>query len=143
MSEVLNREVYPNIPGAVSQEYHYTGFWGCQCVCGLQYGRNHETGKDFVILTELSTNQGTSVTNMVEHLATQVLGELGLDPANTLIFEHYPERGNKWDPFPESWDLVIPDWENGEARVPQGRHMWQHITREEALALIGDEEEEL
>ena len=77
----------PRIPQTVSQLYEYEGFHGCACVCGLQHGRNHETGKDFVILTELPGNTGTSVTNMVEVLAAQVLRRLGLDPANAIIIE--------------------------------------------------------
>jgi len=141
MSEILDREVYPSIPSATAREYPYKGFGGCECVCGLQHGST-PSGKNFVILTELPDNPGTSVTNMVEELATQALRQLGLDPANTLIFEHYPERGNKWNPFPESWDLILPDWEmcpDGymAAQVPHDHHMWKRLTREEVLALIG------
>lgn len=139
MPQLVDSHIFPYILGSTSTEYRYKGFWNCDCVCGLQHGRNHQTDKNFVILTELPQNEGTSVTNFVEHLATQVLRQLGFDPLNTIIIEHYPERGSKFNPLPESWDLVLPDWDNGIAKVPRDHHLWQHLTRQEALKLIGVE----
>lgn len=136
MNQVLNFDAMPQIPGAISQEYHYEGIGQCDCVCGLQRGRNPQTGQDFIILTELPGNTGTSVTNWVEALATQVMQRFGLNPAKTIIIEHYPERGDHVL-FEETWDLVQPNWVNGVAKCPQDRHMWKHLTEQEAFALIG------
>jgi len=133
---VLDYGTYPDIPGTVAQEFRYKGYWGCDCICGLQCGHNPQTGHDFIILTELPSNKGTSVTNMVEHLATEAIARLGLDPSNTLIFEYYPARGKHYL-TPETWDLVSPDWRDGVAHVPSERHMWKRLTRQEALELMG------
>ena len=136
MKGIQNFDAMPQIPGAISQEYRYKGIGGCNCICGLQRGRNPQTRQNFIILTELPENKGTSITNWIEHLATQVVQEFGLDPTDTTIIEHYPERG-EYETFPETWDLVRPDWVNGVAKCPQSRHMWKHLTKQQAFALIG------
>ena len=130
----------PNIPGASARLYDFEGPWRSRSVCGLQHIRNQSTGKDVIVLTEVPENHGTSVTNFVECLATMIVAELGLDPVNTIIIEHYPERGDEWHSFPETWDLVLPDWVKGIAKVPRTRHMWKSLTRAQAYQLIGCED---
>ncbi len=135
--EYLTLEDLPNIPGAASSLYQYEGFWHCPCVCGLQTGELTD-GRNFIVFTELPQNEGTSVTNMVERLVTWVVSMRGYDPANTVIIEHYPKRGEEICEQ-ETWDLVLPEWVNGIARVPNevGRWMWKHMTAAEAKALLG------
>ena len=50
-------------------------------------------------------NEGTSITNLAEHLVTQVCQEFDIDPKTLIWIEHYPERG-EWKEYPESFALV-------------------------------------
>ena len=68
--------------------YNYTGFHGCDSKCELQIINN------LVIATEIPENEGTSVTNMAEHLATMVCQTFGIEPKHLIWIEHYPERAN-------------------------------------------------
>lgn len=97
------------------QIFHYKGFHGCDSKCGLEIKSNGT--KVTVILTELDDNSGTSVTNMVEQIATMVYRKYFAGvPAESIIWiEHYP-------PDPKStitrhregtFDKVILQW-NGK-----------------------------
>ena len=81
--------------------YNYEGFHGCACICDL------EITKNLVIVSEMPENEGTSVTNFAEQLATQVCREFEIQPKHLIWVEHYPERGD-WKElgYPESYDLV-------------------------------------
>src|SRR5260370_42534558 len=64
-----------------------------------------------VIVTQVPypINQGMSVTNSVEDVATQIVEEFALDPKKTLFLEHYPYRGEgMWEK--ETWDSVEFTW---------------------------------
>ena len=76
--------------------YPYTGFHGCDSTCNL------EIIKNLVIATEIPENEGTSITNMAEHLATRICQEFNIEPSHLIWIEHYAERGD----YPESYDLV-------------------------------------
>ena len=79
--------------------YNYTGFLDSYCICDI------EIIKNLVIVTEMPENEGTSITNMAEHLATQVCQEFDIDPKTLIWIEHYPQRG-EWKQYPESYELV-------------------------------------
>ena len=79
--------------------YNYTGFYGSYSICDL------EIIKNLVIATEIPENEGTSITNIAEHLATQVCQEFDIDPKHLIWIEHYPQRGERKE-YPESYDLV-------------------------------------
>ena len=130
----------------IATQYDYEGFHGCQAHCQVERHHNPATGKDILILTEVEDNTGTSVTNMVEHLAARLINEYDLDPANTIIIEHYPERGRLSYPYPETWDLVTPGFYKRPdgawiGCVPQspGSDMWRRLTPTEVNALVGQE----
>lgn len=64
-------------------KYEYTGFGGCDCVCDLEvYG-------NLVIATERADNEGTSITNMAEQLATAVCQQFEIDPSKLIWIERY------------------------------------------------------
>ena len=48
-----------------------------------------DKGKTIVIVTELATNQGLSVTNAAEVLASKIVEQFHLDPTTTRFIEHY------------------------------------------------------
>jgi hypothetical protein len=94
--------------------YDYRGFDGCDSHCGLQIYRGTD-GTPVVIFTQLSTNEGTCVTKMIEYLAAEVLEKYFPERiGQTLLFhciEHYPgkigtPRSNAdWDYY-EKFDSV-------------------------------------
>jgi len=113
------------------ERYHYIGFWGCECVCGLEITKRGQFA--VVTLTELPDNEGTSITNMYEQLATQVYKERLSDirPQNIFWIEHYidatnPATGENKD---ETFDLVALEFVGGEFQHPQ----WTHLSEREDL----------
>jgi hypothetical protein len=60
---VINRMLF--------ERFQYRGFYGCPSVCSLEILRLAD-GRAAVIATELDDNPGTSVTNVAEHLASEV-----------------------------------------------------------------------
>ena len=80
--------------------YNYEGFHGCVCICDL------EIIKNLVIASEMPENEGTSVTNFAEQLATLVCQEFEIEPKHLIWIEHYPERDGVSRKYAESYDLV-------------------------------------
>ena len=79
-------------------KYEYEGFGGCKSICNLEIHRN------LVICSAREDNEGTSITNVAEQLATEIANQYLPDPSKLVWVEHYPKRtvGNH-----ESWDLVF------------------------------------
>ena len=80
--------------------YNYEGFHGCACICDL------EIIKNLVIASEMPENEGTSITNFAEQLATLVCQEFEIEPKHLIWIEHYPERDGVSRKYAESYDLV-------------------------------------
>ena len=80
--------------------YNYEGFHGCVCICDLEIIRN------LVIASEMPENEGTSVTNFAEQLATLVCQEFEIAPEHLIWIEHYPERDGVSRKYAENYDLV-------------------------------------
>ena len=85
--------------------YNYKGIGGCDCFCELEIYEN------LVICTESEENEGTSVTNWAEHLATEVCEKYGIDPEKLIWIERYKDRGeynrhNDTWAYPEDFSLV-------------------------------------
>jgi hypothetical protein len=102
-----------------SMECHYIGFWGHPAKCGLEIEKKNK--KIDVTLTELPDNPGTSVTNMVEQLATMVYHEFLYDTPveNIRWLEHYPERGT----LKESLDEVEMLWDDVRFSKPKWKRL--------------------
>src|SRR5215207_10015468 len=77
--------------------HHYRGYWSDGGKCRIRIYQ--EDGNiPLVICSQLPDNENTSVTNMAEYLAAEVIGEHGLATPLTWI-EHYPEQvclGGVW-----------------------------------------------
>jgi len=107
----------------LSMECDFKGFWGCDSKCGVAIERIDEKVK--VTLTELPDNKGTSVTNMVENLATMVyhqfLHEVPVD--NIQWIEHYPANGRLREEA--SFSEVKMLWDDERFSHPE----WKHIKK--------------
>jgi hypothetical protein len=79
--------------------HHYRGYWSDGGKCRI---RIYQEGRaPVVICSQLSDNDNTSVTNMAEYLAAEVIEEHSL-PTPLVWVEHYPEnRGSSGE-----WSLV-------------------------------------
>nr|WP_309690243.1 hypothetical protein [Armatimonas sp.] len=136
--------------------WHYKGYHGTPSVCVLRLYQpikssgqpraedgaldNPETLPHAVALfTEAYNNEGTSVTNKIEALATSAWEYLGKPEKPPVVIENYPNRGvynsvrDKWQ-FPESFDIVEFD------RKPDGsfeKPRWRRVGRATAEELIG------
>lgn len=114
--------------------FDYRGYWNCESHCTLEIHGN------LVIVTEADDNQGTSITNIAEHLATRVCHQFQIDPLKLVWIEHYPERGHEWmhKPITKSWDFVtfqqIAEADDGASRLM--KPIWNRITPDKVKELI-------
>ena len=68
--------------------FEFRGFHGCRCVCNLELFSLAD-GRTVVIATELADNKGTSITNVVEYLASTVCDRFEIDPDKLVWIETY------------------------------------------------------
>ena len=88
--------------------HHYRGYWSDGGKCSIRIYQ--ETEQDPIVISQLPDNDNTSVTNMAEYLAAEVIEEHGLPTPLTWI-EHYPEHRGK----PGEYSLVtFSSWERRE-----------------------------
>ena len=76
-------------------KFNYTGFVGCESVCGIQIIECDEW--TVVIATELDENKGTSITNFVEFIVPEIAAKFNLDASKLVWVEHYPSPEETWD----------------------------------------------
>jgi hypothetical protein len=139
-------------------EYAFRGTWDKQPEGRCRVRILQQDGRPpTVILTELTSNPSTSVTNMVEILAAELIARhfpvrfeaVGEDPI-TLV-EHYEPmvyaRGRRGKP---TYDRVEfgrwsprKVWLGGQARLSLGEPDWRPLPDHEVIALIGGEADDL
>lgn len=93
--------------------YEYKGFWDCPSRCNVHYGVIN--GISFICFEEIENNPGTSVTNMSEHLATQIVEMFKLTPGKCKFFETYPENKHREE---RSFDEILYTWDGNKASHP-------------------------
>jgi hypothetical protein len=105
--------------GNWEQIFYYKGYGLHPSKCGLKIVK--ETENVTVILTELTDNPGTSVTNCIEEIATQVYQQFLKDTPVEKIrwIEHYPPSGI----FEETFDEVVLDWDGEKFSHPRWRRL--------------------
>lgn len=136
--------------------WHYKGYHGVPSVCVLRLYQpikscgqpqaedgsldNTETLLPAVALfTEAHNNEGTSITNRIEVLATQAWEYLGKPEKPPIVIEHYPNRGvynptrDKWQ-FPESFDVVEFDRKPDDSFE---KPRWRRVSRTAVEELTG------
>jgi hypothetical protein len=109
-------------------------------------------GLPVVLLTELPSNTGPSVTNEVEQIAAEVLSRYlpeqdGAEPPFALV-EHYPDTGCRRDELAaEHFDLVTfahyagrPRWSIQQRAMAQrfGEPDWRRVDRAQVEQWIGE-----
>jgi hypothetical protein len=117
--------------------HHYRGYWSEGGKCRIQIYQ--EVGQaPVVICSQLPENDNTSVTNMAEYLAAEVIEGYGLATPLTWI-EHYPEHEGE----PGEYSLVrFSTWEPREVclggvwRYRVGSPRWSSLRPEELEILI-------
>jgi hypothetical protein len=70
--------------------HHYRGYWSDGGKCRIKIYRQ-EGRESVVICSQLLDNDNTSVTNMAEYLAAEIIEEHAL-PTPLVWVEHYPEH---------------------------------------------------
>jgi hypothetical protein len=108
--------------------HYYRGYWSDGGKCRIRIYRE-DSQPPVVICSQLPNNDNTSVTNMAEYLAAEVMQEHKL-PTPLVWIEHYPEHKGKigeyslvrfssWDPTEVCLGSV---W-----RYRMGSPKWSHL----------------
>lgn len=107
--------------------YHYKGFHGFPSKCGVDIVK-HDTFT--VILTELPDNPGTSITNMIETLATIIYHQFlnGVPVEKIIWIEHYPPSIHR----EETFDEVTFEWDGKYFFSPR----WKRISPSELTMIL-------
>ena len=93
------------------------------------YKRNN--GAHIVLLTELNSNSGESITSACERIATDLVAARGLNPKTTRWIQHDPPHNG----LPQVFDELQFTWSSDNTACdPQ----WQRLGGEQAEALTGD-----
>jgi hypothetical protein len=115
----------------------YRGYWSDGGKCRIRIYQE-EGQNPVVICSQLMENKNTSVTNMAEYLAAEVIEEHGLTTPLTWV-EHYPEHRGE----PCEYSLVtFSSWERREIRLGGvwrcrvGSPNWSPVQSEEVGALL-------
>lgn len=86
--------------------YEFKGFHGCNSKCDIEvYG-------NVVVVTEPDENYGTSITNLAEKIATDIINKYKIDRNNLMWFECYPKLHHYSEVTFEydGSELCNPDW---------------------------------
>ena len=118
--------------------HRYRGYWSDGGRCRIRIYR--EEGRPLVVVCSQPPDNGnTSVTNMAEYLAAEVIEEYSLTTPLVWI-EHYPEHEGEVG----EWSLVaFSSWEieevclGGAWRRRVGAPRWSHLSAQEARDLAG------
>ena len=91
-----------------------------------------------VVCSQLPNNHNTSVTNMAEYLAGEVIEEHAL-PTPLVWIEHYPEHEGAIGEYSlvrfSSWE-VSEALTGGTSRVRIGTPIWSHLPKEKLLFVL-------
>jgi hypothetical protein len=94
-----------------SYEHHYKNWYGSEAKClvdvfFLENPTRPEGIKTIVLFSELQDNMGTSITNMSETIAEEILKKYNLKLQETMFIETYPYN---YDRLGEFYDRVEYD----------------------------------
>ena len=121
--------------------HHYRGYWSGSGRCPTRIYRD-DIRVPVVTCSQLSNNPNTSVTNMAEYLAAEIIDEHRL-PTPLVWIEHWPEETT--DGGEETFELVgFSGYEVtqrapylGETRAWIGEPTWKPLDRATVEVLVG------
>ena len=127
------------------ERYDYEGFWRHPAVCRIRiYERADAT--PVVIATELAENTGTSITNMAEYLAAEIISHHFPERFETeepvIWVEQYPRHPGQRD-LPEFSQVAFASytprivWAGMRQRIRLGQPSWRYLEREAVEQLVG------
>jgi hypothetical protein len=124
LDDILKCKIKEINQNKISMECSYKGLFGYPSKCGL--GIETAQDKVRVTLTELLDNEGTSITNIIEHLATMVYHQFlyGIEVTRIQWIEHYPAC-EEFD-SEETFDEVEMLWDDERFSSPK----WKRIKME-------------
>ncbi len=118
--------------------HRYRGYWSDGGRCRIRIYRE-EGGALVVVCSQPPDNPNTSVTNMVEYLAAEVVSEHSL-PAPLVWIEHYPEHEGELGEYSlvgfSTWgrkDMCL----GGVWRYRIGSPAWSSLRAKEVKMLAG------
>jgi hypothetical protein len=118
--------------------HHYRGYWSDGGKCRIRIYQEDRLAS-VVICSQLPDNKNTSVTNMAEYLAAEVVEEHALSTPLTWV-EHYPEHRRE----PGEWSVIsFSSWGvrgiclGGVLRRRVGRPLWSPLTLAGVARMIG------
>lgn len=126
----------------IDQEFNYAGAIGVASKCRLRVWTTGSPSMTVVVmLTSIPGDSGTSVTNLIQHIATMVnkdiiIPKLGVDHDRVIWIQHNTNK--EYDDDPE-FDLVTFDW----AETPRGQQAtnvsWSRVSQALVEGLIKEE----
>jgi len=105
----------------MKREYIHTfkGFGRVPSHCVVRIDSDKEALKHLILF--IDTNDGTSVTNVSEQLASEIINKIGAEPENCRFFETYEQYD--YDTFDEivyKWEFKDKEWEASEPKWMPG-----------------------
>jgi hypothetical protein len=91
--------------------HNYEGYGKCKSKCKVYMVSEGQL--THFCFEELDDNPGTSITNMSEHLATQMIEKFNLKPYQCFFYETYPHSGKD-----RSFDEIKYTWIIDESPKP-------------------------
>jgi hypothetical protein len=117
----------------IDEIHHFPGKWEMPSLCGL--GIRKRGDETLVILTELyEDNPGSSVTGMVEQVATGLVEKNRLDPHRAIVIVHNPERSSRYEFFAETFYRAEMEWDGKKYFAVE----WVRLEAEEISHLLQD-----
>ena len=119
----------------MSERFDYEGYHKCKSHCLIEIHKHEKC--TVVIATEADDNEGTSVTNMAEHIATEVCKAHEIPMLQLVWIEHYSHESFRSRDRDETWDLATFKRERTPVRgywdYPSGQMVftspkWQPLT---------------
>ncbi len=127
------------------ERYDYEGFWRHPAVCRIRI--YEQTGATpVVIASELAENTGTSITNMEEYLAAEIISHHFPERFETeepvIWVEQYPRHPGQHG-LPEFSQVTFASytprivWAGMRQRIRLGQPSWRYLEREAVEQFVG------
>jgi hypothetical protein len=142
------------MPKTADYLYAYAGMWDRdpEAVCWVRVFEDQDQ-TPVIVMAEHPRNESTSVTNMAELLAAELIQQhfpqrFDHDPP-AILLEHYPREFHTSGrvAMPPTWDRLsfhswAPRrvWLGGQERLAFGEPHWTRVAEDDVAALIGRDE---